>query len=132
MITDVLTPRGSAAVIYSIVLSRISPFIFGFRSPRRNYCKLAHESTPLSRNHSVAGGFSPTVIDKSLAKSRCPITIVRVHGPPLVGHQEGIMHCSAGFILNMDTPTKLLSQRCNLHPCSSQAFARSHFLSVKQ
>ena len=40
-----------------------------------------------------ADGFSPTVIDKSLAnetntiKSRCPITIVRVYGPPLIEHQ---------------------------------------------
>ena len=55
LITDVLTPRGSAIVIYSIVLSRISPFIFSFRSPRRNYCKPVHESNAslLSRNHPV-------------------------------------------------------------------------------
>jgi len=89
--------------------------------------------------------FSPTVIDKSLANRTYNQVKMPNHRCACArstsrrtSSAEGIMCCSAGFILNTDTPTKLLSQWCNLQllpsflPCSSQLFARSHFLSVKQ
>jgi hypothetical protein len=65
------------------------PFIFSFRSPRRNYCKLVHESnaSPLSRNHPVTWSIllqlsirvSPIEPIQSSQDAQSPLCVCTVH-----------------------------------------------------